>query len=353
MACLPKLKVYISDRFVKFPYEMVTAQPDAGGTPVAGKLTVFVPTFADEKAVNKDPFRGAGFGDVRIIKYVSNYEEDPSIRDGVVVYWNAIVPIKITGLGNTLVFNVVLSDNLYQCGEVVIDTEMTTVRCPLQVDFDKTMVCLKGEYAGDSEEIKKALDPNNKQFLLHFDKDTPMGVKILNTKRYLIVLGNRAERAKFCVYLPHDELATIHKELSWESTRRQLRGGVPTACRVVNRPSYKYIVDAMEIMGVDKDDVSSIHRLVEVFNPLILRYKLVPDVFVELNRLNGIEKHVRLYCKYEGVAITNAGPVPLNMPTRNNKNFTHRPPTPLSESFYRELGTRNAFVHAPTYNYFL
>jgi len=145
----------------------------------------------------------------------------------------------------------------------------------------------------------------------------------------------------------------VHKELSWESTRRMLRGGKSSACTVMNRVSYQYVLDALELLGIDNTDISSVHKLLDVFNPLILRYKLVPDVFIELNKINGGDKHVRLYCKHEAVAITNAGMVPINLPTVNPKPFTHHALKPPSEKIYQTLGTRSVFLHAPVYNYFL
>ncbi|AKN80724.1 ODV-EC43 [Diatraea saccharalis granulovirus] len=345
MACNPHIKVFISDRFIEFPYGSVVARQDT-------RLTIFVPTFADEKVIIKNLL---DFQQVHVLKYASGFEEDASVKEGVVVYWNVITPIKVTGVGDTLVFNVVLSDNLYSCNDIKIDNDMKTITCPLQVDYNVDMVCLKGEYAGDAEELKKAGDESIKEFFIHFDKHTPMGIKILNTKRFLIALGRRTIRARISVYLPYEELTTIHKELTWESTRRRLRGGTThNNCNIINRPSYKYILDALELLGIATDDAYTIHRLVDIFTPLILRYKLVPDVFVELNNINGEEKHVRLYCKYEGVTITNAGPVPLNMTTRNPVSFSHNnTPALLPEQFYHELGTRNVFVHTPLYNYFL
>ncbi|QOD40010.1 odv-ec43 [Matsumuraeses phaseoli granulovirus] len=353
MVCSTKIKVYISDKFIKFPYGSVTAQQDVGQQLVYDLITIFVPTFADEKAILAKPLLDKGFKKVKILKYVANFEEDEAIKEGVVVYWNAIVPINVYGVGVTNVFNVVLSDNLYTCNEIIIDNDILNVRCPLQVDYHTQMVCLQGEYAGDSEELKKASNTNTTDFIIHFEKETPMGIKILNTKRFLVALSMRTVRANVNIYLSHDELATIHKELSWEATRRKLRGGTSSYCSVVNKPSYKYILDSMALLGIDADDISVLHRMVEIFNPLILRYKLVPNIFVELNSLNGEEKHVRLYCKYEGVAITNAGPVPLNMPTTNAIAFSHKPITPLADFFYRDLGTRKAFIHSPVYNYFL
>ncbi|ABC61174.1 unknown [Choristoneura occidentalis granulovirus] len=343
MICLDSVHVFISDKYILFPYKNVIVQDNATD------LTIFVPTFADEKVIIKEVF--TNFNKVRVLKYVSNFEENEDIKKGVVVYWNAILPIKVTGVGTTLIFNVVLSDNLYFCKNVTIDRTQYNNHCPLQVDYEEGMVCLKGELAGDSQELDKTSNKSN--FFIHFDKETPMGIKILNTKRFLIALSNNVSRVKVCVYLNYDELTTIHKELSWESTRKQIRGGPRNDCNVFSRPSYKYIVDSLELLGINTNDIGTLHDLVNIFNPLILRYKLVPNIFVELNNLNGTEKHVRLYCKYEGVAITNAGPVPLNMPTKNPHPFTYKPLMPPSSSFYKEIGYKNAFVHAPVYNYFL
>ncbi|APO13931.1 ODV-EC43 [Plodia interpunctella granulovirus] len=350
MNCSGDIKAYISDLFIEFPYAKVQPQRDAGGAQVTS-LTLFVPTFADEKVIVKDNF--VGFSSVRVLKYASNFDENDDIETDTVVYWNAILPIKILGVGTTIVFNVVLSDNLYSCHKIEIDPFVRSMRCPMQVEYHPGMVCLDGEYAGDLQELRKT-QMDTTEFLIRFQKDTPMGIKILNTKRLLIALSIRSVRANVCVYLPYEELTTIHKELSWEMTRKQIRGGQSFSCNVLNRSSYKYVLDAMKLIGVDSDDVSSLHSLVKIFTPLILRYKLVPTIFVELNNINGEEKHVRLYCKYESVAITNAGPVPINMATKNTiKSFTHNTLAAMSNKFYDELGTRNAFVHSPQYNYFL
>lgn len=354
MACNGKLQVYISNAFILFPYEKITPQLDTTSNTLSTHLTVFVPTYADEKVVVNRIL--VAFNTVRVIKYVSTFnEEDEQIKNGTVVYWNVIVPIRVTGVGVTKVFSVVLSDNLYSCHSIAIDNNQTVnSMCPLQVDYEKDMICLKGELAGDIEELNKAYSPTNTSFLLHFDKETPMGIKILNTKRFLIALSlYRKTHAKVCVYLTYEELATVHKELSWESVRRQIRGGSGVSCNVLTPPSYKYVTDALQLLGIGLDKIGAIHTLVDMFTPLILRYKLVPDIFVELNKLNGHEKHVRLYCKYEGVSVTNAGPVPLNLPTTNKLQWTHRTLIPPSQSFYEEIGNRNVYVYAPVYNYFL
>lgn len=356
-SCGKNIKVYISDYFVEFPYNRIPS-PVVQQQQQQQILTIFVPTYADEKVILKNPLINLGYQKVNVLKYVSNFNEtdDEQIRNGVVVYWNAITQIRTTGVGDTLVFNVVLSDNLYACSDIIIDTKMRTVQCPLQVDYSPKMTLLKGECAGDSEELRKAKSNDHTEFCVYFDKETPMGIKILNTKRFLLILSMfRETRAKVHIYLSHNELATIHKELSWESTRRRLRGGTPSQCTIIDIPSYKYVMDALELIGVHSNDKSSLHKLIDIYNPLILKYNLVPAVLVELNNINGVEKHVRLYCKYEGFAITNAGPVPLNMPTQNPKPFVHKSTivTPPSESFYKEIGTRRAYLHSPIYNYFL
>ncbi|AAS82690.1 ORF48 [Agrotis segetum granulovirus] len=357
MACSNQIIVYISDLFVDFPYDVIETQRDAGGA-VITDLTIFVPTFEDEKVINTEALNIRGFTTVRVLKHVPRFEPDEQEAVGVVVYWNAISNITKLGVGKTNVYNVVLSDNLFGCNSITIHNVLPEeLRCPLQVglryNHSNAHTILVGELAGDSQEMAKARDENLDDFVICFRKETPMGIKILNTKRFLILLSARKTRARFSVYLTNQELATVHKELSWESTRRVLRGGLSSNCTVLNKKSYQYVLDALELLGIDNTDISSVHKLLDVFNPLILRYKLVPDVFIQLNLIGGKNKHVRLYCKHEGVAITNAGPVPINLPTRNPKPFTHHTLKPPSERLYQILGTRNVFLHTPIYNYFL
>nr|AUF81991.1 odv-ec43 [Cryptophlebia leucotreta granulovirus] len=348
MTCNDNIKVYISDLFILFPYDIVKNNLPSQ----IQKITIFVPTYEDEKVINADILTtNTQLKRVNTIKYVSHYEED-EIGDDMIVFWNVIVPINLKNTTTTLVFSVVLSDNLYSCNNIEFITP-SLVRCPLQVDYHNKMVCLKGEFAGDLREIQKAINETNKEFVIHFDKHTPMGIKILNTKRFLIALSRRQTIAKVFVYLPHNELTNVHKELSWESVRRLLRGGPSNTCNILNRSSYKYIIDAMEILNINNSDISSVHDLTYTFNPIILRYMIVPTIFVELNNIFGEEKLVRLYCKYESVAITNAGPVPINMPSKNKNPFKHRTLKPPPESLYKEIGNRNAYLHSPVYNYFL
>ncbi|AER41479.1 ODV-EC43 [Epinotia aporema granulovirus] len=348
MTCSDKIKVFISDDYIFFPYNLVTKETDKNDN-----ITIFVPTFQDEKVINKKRLTDKGFESVTVVKHVPHFQQDEENATGTVVYWNAISAITKLGEGVTRVFNVVLSDNLYICAHINIDRKMAETRCPFQVPYQKDMVCLSGEFAGDSQEIILAQNPNITSYFIKFSPETPLGIKILNIKRFLIILSTRKELVKLCVYLPYEELTSVHKELAWESIRRVLRGGVPSNCTVINQPSYQYVIDSLELLGIVNSDISSIHELQEKFNPLILQYKLVPDVIVQLNRINGQNKHVRLYCKHEAVAVTNAGPVPINLPTKNRTPFTYNKLMPPSEQFYQDVGSRDAFIRPPNYNYFL
>ncbi|AAK70715.1 ORF55 similar to AcMNPV ORF109 [Cydia pomonella granulovirus] len=317
MACTnDNVKVYISDQFIYFPYKFVRQTVLNRTDNAADRITVFVATFEDEKAVNGEVLiANTAFKTAQVIKYVSHYKEEAGVSEGVVVYWNVIVPIRTVGVGDTLVFSVVLSDNLYTCRSIIFQPP-SPVQCPLQVDCNLKMVCLKGELAGDSQELEKAMNTQHTEYIIHFDKHTPMGVKILNTKRFLIALSKRTVPAKVGIYLTHAELTTVHKELSWEFTRRLLKGGQSNTCNVYNKASYKYILDAMELLNIDTYDVSSIHNLTNIFNPLYLALPTGAHHFRELNSIFGEEKLVRLYCKYESVAVTNADRCPSTCPPK-------------------------------------
>ncbi|ABQ51989.1 hypothetical protein SlGVgp046 [Spodoptera litura granulovirus] len=358
MSCPFNIKVYISDAFVVFPYDMISTIPmDVGGSASVTDLTIYVPSYEDIAVINKDTIQRYGYTDIKVKKHVNHTDADKT-PTRIIVYWNVISLITVTGVGVTKVFSVVLSDNLFECGQLnVLDTQ-GDLNCPLQIDYaffpteSANRTILRGEYAGDSVEMAKALDPAYDNYVICFKKETPMGVKILNVKRYMILLNQRSKKAKFAIYLNCDELHIIQKELNWENTRRLLRGGKKSACKVYNRKSYNYIVDALEMLGIDNLDISSVHNLMDIFNPLVLTFKIVPDVFIQLNKMHS-EKHVRVYCEGQSVAITNAGMVPFNLPTVNKHKFEHDTLLPPTEQFYFELGTRDVYVHVPAYNYYL
>ncbi|AAG27341.1 PxORF43 peptide [Plutella xylostella granulovirus] len=344
----PKIHVHVSDSFVNFPYSLVVAKPPTS------RLVVYVPTFEDERAVSKRILNKQGYAEVEVLKHVSNFLQDVT-DESQVVYWNCIGTITRTGAGITHVYTVVLSDNVYDCQKIEVATSITRPLCPLQVDYeshvnDRTL--LVGEMAGDDEMIALTQKTDVDNFLICFRKDTPLGIKILNIKRYLILLSLRARRATFSIYMTYDELTIVHRELSWESVRRVLRDGKIGQCNVLDRKSYVYVKNALELLDIDNQDMKSVHMLLDAFTPLVMRYHLVPDVFIELNNISGANKHVRLYCKYMALAITNRGLVPINLPTNNPSPPVATTPT-LDERFYTQLGTRQIYAKAPEYNYFI
>ncbi|AQQ80317.1 ODV-EC43 [Betabaculovirus altermyunipunctae] len=354
MTCPANVKVYISDAYVQFPYSQVpTAPRDAGGGGRVLAVTVFVPTFEDVTAVNTTLVqRQSGYTDVRVEKHTA---QDHTTTDSgrVVVYWNVIGHINRLGLGETRVFSVVLSDNLFLCEKVEIVSAPPT-SCPMQIEYsvcNTTDCVLVGESPSDHNVLQSIATHN--QLLIHFRRETPMGIKILNIKRFLIMFGMRSEPVKFSIYMPHDDLAIVQKELTWENTRRVLRGGASNLCRAYNLTSVKYVLDALELLGIRRDNVSSVHNLVEIFSPLVLRYRIVPDVFLHMNHLTKRHKHVRLYCDGDSLAVSPGGIVPVNRLTHNPKTFEHDPLAPPPERFYMELGTRDIYVQVPKYNYFL
>ncbi|AAM70248.1 hypothetical protein [Phthorimaea operculella granulovirus] len=335
--------ITVSDAFVIFPYAMVQKKSNL--------LTIFVPTYEDESAIE---IQRLTFEVVRVKKYVSNFDENNDTENGQIVYWNVIVPIKtFSKISNTYVFNVVFSDNLYNIPNAHIDVvDSINMRCPLQINYNPTkMVYLEGECAGLSQ--TRDIIKNNSQFLIVFNKNTPMGVKILNTKRLLILMGLLNKNSQFHIYLPPEEIMNIHKELSWEMTRRRMRTRVANRCTVLNEASYRYVLSAIELLGIDANGKLALHTIVEKFTSLIHSFKLVPDIFVELNRLHGEEKHVRLYCEYDSVAVTNAGIVPLNLPTVNPRNDFSITPCGIHQHFHQDVGSYRMKLHSPRYNYFL
>ncbi|ABY47739.1 hypothetical protein HaGV_gp048 [Helicoverpa armigera granulovirus] len=353
MSCPANVKVFIADYYVTFPYESIQNPPrDAGGAGTVTAITIYVPTFEDVHAVNKSLVQRKGYTDVRVEKHTA---QDTTVDEArVVVYWNVISHIKKLGYGTTQVYNVVLSDNLYTCDNVTITSLMPT-SCPMHIEYcavdAKSQCPLDGSAPADHtvrENIKKY-----NSFTIHFPRETPMGIKILNVKRLLILFSSKETPVKYSINLCHEEKVLIQKELTWENSRRLLRSGKGASCTMYNTSSIKYVTDTLEILGINRDSVVSVHSLVEIFNPLVLRYRVVPDVFLHINSMTKYRKHVRLYCEGDSLAISPAGVVPINRPTHSVKKFEFDPLTPPPEEFYMDFGTRDIYVQVPRYNYFL
>nr|AXS01063.1 odv-ec43 [Spodoptera frugiperda granulovirus] len=351
MSCPANVRVYISDAYVLFPYQLLTEPPrDAGGAGRVTTITVYVPTFEDVAAVNKALVQRLGYTDVIVEKHTAH--DKSTTNDTVVVYWNVISHINRLGYGETRVFSVVLSDNLFTCGNVEI-VSAPPASCPMHIEYNYADgdCVLDGELPADYNIMQSIKKYNS--FVIVFNRETPMGIKILNVKRFMILFSMKTEPVKFSIYLPHDEQANIQKELTWENTRRVLRGGADNMCRAYNPSSVKYVLDALEILGIRRDNVSSVHSLVDIFNPLVLKFRTVPDVFLHINNLTHKHKHVRLYCDGDSLAVSPGGVVPINRPTHNPHKFDFDPLRPPPEQFYLDLGTRDIYVQVPRYNYFL
>ncbi|AKR17422.1 ODV-EC43 [Mocis latipes granulovirus] len=353
MSCPANVKVSISDAYVTFPYQYIPAPPrDAGGAGTITAITVYVPTFEDVVVVNKPLIQNRGYTEVLVQKhtFLDNAVVD---QTQIIIYWNVISHIKKLGYGDTFVFSVVLSDNLFTCDNVKVISS-TPTSCPLQIQYnpvDITHCTLDGSMPADYNVQQNIKKYNN--FTIVFPRETPMGIKILNVKRFMILFGQQARPIKFSINVDHDEKVLIQKELTWENSRRLLRSGHGNKCHMYNVSSEKYLLDTLEILGIDRDSLMSIHGLVEIFNPLVLRYRVVPDVFIHINSLTNSPKHVRLYCEGDSLAITPAGVVPINRPTHNPKSFQFDPIKPPPEQFYMDFGTRDIYVQVPKYNYFL
>lgn len=354
MSCPANVKVYISDLYVTFPYLSLSAPPqDAGGAGTVTAITIYVPTFEDVHVINKSLVQRTGYTDVRVEKHTS--QDTIADQTRVVVYWNVISHIRKLGYGTTRVFSVVLSDNLFTCDNVEI-VSSSPASCPMQIEYSavdaKSQCTLDGSTPADFivlENIKKY-----NSFTIHFPRETPMGIKILNVKRLLILFSMRTTPVKYSINLEHEEKVLIQKELTWENSRRLLRSGKGNMCKMYNTSSVKYVMDTLELLGINRDSLVSIHSLVEIFNPLVLRYRVVPDVFLHVNSMTTHnQKHVRLYCEGDSLAISPGGVVPVNRPTHNPKKFEFDPIKPPPEQFYMDFGTRDIYVQVPRYNYFL
>ncbi|BBU37526.1 hypothetical protein [Choristoneura diversana nucleopolyhedrovirus] len=390
MECPFQIKVCVSDRFFTFPYNLVEPQSDVGNR-LTENLIVYVPTDADVLYVEKRNF--PRFRSVLVYKHEQNYngniQAPKKTSAATVVYWNPLVPITEIGAGETRVFSVLLTNNLFYCNTMIVHHENPT--CPIEFTYpglemqpacklrmnSKKLVDMRAHAPSlNYNELRpincelplahfKELTESDK-FLLCFNLETPTMVKILSLKRVFCIFQYRKLPARYVINLPHEEIDSLYNKLNWERTRRLLRGDIPSNCATVNRASLQYVKDAQTLLHIAKCS-QTVVEFVRIFQQLIFPYQLVPIVIVKLNSLNtrtgqtADVNRVRVFCKNDSVAITTAGCVPVNMPdmaptnTFDNADFDDI--THIKRAANRVavdgVFTSGVTVHAVKYNYFL
>ncbi|ANF29687.1 odv-ec43 [Catopsilia pomona nucleopolyhedrovirus] len=406
MECPLQIKVCISDRFFAFPYNLVEPQNDVGNKLVEN-LIVYVPTDEDRHYVDKKQFKR--FKSVLVYRHEHDVNIDSrspkKTASATVVYWNPLVPITEIGAGETRVFSVLLTNNLFYCNTMIVHHE--NPKCPIEFTYpepDMKTVCkssfnnsIGGGGSINKNNITSGTAVNvpppliqtnlrpiacevalshfkelieNNDFLLCFNLETSTMVKILSLKRIFCIFQYRKQAARYVINLPHEEIDTLYNKLNWERTRRLMKGDVPSNCATVNRASLNYVKRAQNLLNIP-DYSQTIVEFVKMFQRLIFPYQLVPNVLIKLNNLdqlitskkfNQLEmyKKIRLFCKNDSIAITSAGIVPINMPDFSVNVFDY---SDIANAAYinqvaQRVSTEGVFSSGITispikYNYFL
>ncbi|AAK85659.1 hypothetical protein [Epiphyas postvittana nucleopolyhedrovirus] len=394
MECPFQIKVCVSDRFFSFPYNLVEPQSDVGNRPM-DSLIVYVPTDADKLYIEKRNF--SRFNSVLVYKHEHDYNGNSQLpkktSNATIVYWNPLVPITEIGAGETRVFSVLLTNNLFYCNTLIVHHENPT--CPIEFTYpglemqpackalmkSKKLVDMRAHALPlnykDLRPINcemplahfKELTESDK-FLLCFNLETSTMVKILSLKRIFCIFQYRKVPACYVINLPHEEIDILYNKLNWERTRRLLRGDIPSNCATVNRVSLQYVKDAQTLLHIAECS-QTIVEFVKIFQRLIFPYQIVPIVIVKLNSLDvhtgqymetNKNGRVRVFCKNDSIAITVRGSVPINMPdfnpadtTFDNSDFDDV--TKLKQVMNRVavdgVFTSGVAIHAVKYNYFL
>ncbi|AAC70293.1 LdOrf-107 peptide [Lymantria dispar multiple nucleopolyhedrovirus] len=356
-ACPLNIKVCISDYFVAFPYEYVVPQNDVGNALVLN-LVVYVPTDEDIRYV--DASKLPAFQSVLVYRHELGDASETRVpkknTNATVVYWNPILPIGEVGVGDTRVFSVLLTNDLFFCNTMIIGHDI--VSCP--VEF-RTNVNYKKLTPIEAEDplfnLKRLRDDDNNDFLLCFKLETPSMVKILSVKRLMCIFEFRRVPARYAIYLPDREVDSIFNKLTWERVRRLMKGDYKRVCVNVNRHALRYIQLAMDMLGVEASS-QVVVNLVRAFEMLILPFQVVPEIIVKLNTVER-QRSVRLYCKNDSFAIGLHGPVPNNLPDDNPIAFDYadvndsRHLFEVRESFIKRGHVDELTVVATRYNYFL
>lgn len=356
MACPLNIKVCISEQFYRFPYEYIVPQNDVGNQPVLN-LVVYVPTEEDKQYVNVQQL-AATFNSILVVHHENEGPNETRLAKkndaATVVYWNPILPLHEVGVGETRVFSVLLTNDLFFCNTMVIDKDSPT--CPIAIRTTinyKKLIPING--VTPLYYFDQLADDNVNDFLICFDLETPTMVKILNIKRILSIFGFRRVPARYAIYLPDNEVDSIFNKLMWERVRRLTKGDVGVKCANIDRKGVQYLKLALDLLGIDNSS-QAIVKFVMLFQPLIVRYQLVPDIIIRLNTLEG-QKRVRVYCANDSYAITSYGPVPNNMLEDNSMLFDYSDINTNKHLFsvkseIEKHTMKDVVVTAARYNYF-
>jgi hypothetical protein len=330
-------------------------QKDVTGT-LGHNLFVFVATEEDVKFVDRTYF--IGYTSILIKRH--EWRDDMSSRapkllnDTTVVYWNPIYPITTVGVGETCIFSVLLTDTLFYCKTMIVDSN--TPVCPIQI-LTKSL----REYipiAGETplEMFSVMTDESKNNFLICFMRETPKKVRQLNIKRILTILEYRKTPAQFAFDMSDGEIQDIYVELKNEMVRRLIKGDSSKHCPYLNIHNLQYIKRAQQLLKLP-ESAQTVLLIVEMFQVLVLPYLIVPDILIKLNSIDRTRK-VRLYCKNDSYAITSYGPVPNNMLEDNPVSFDYSDiNTPyhlnkIRDKLFDATRIENLIVSAARYNYF-
>nr|ACC77632.1 ODV-Ec43 [Ophiusa disjungens nucleopolyhedrovirus] len=357
MACPLNIEVCISDRFFAVPYIQIQTQRDVGQAPVRN-LIMYVPTEEDVHFVDKSYFKNI-FTSVSVEKQervdLADSRAPRKNDNAVVVYWNPILPIAEVGVGVTHVYSILLTDNLFLCKTMVVDSN--TPMCPVQMltrSIASKFIPIEGE--NPLAHFNTMSDNANNDFLICFMRETPRSVRLLNIKRILTIFEFRSVPARFAFQMNDAELQQLYIQLKNEVVRRLIKGDNSSQCPYLNVPSLRYIKSAQKLLMIP-DSAHIVIDLVAAFQILVLPYQIVPDILVKLNSLDR-DRRVRLYCKNDSYAITSKGPVPNNMPDENLYQFDYseiNTPVHLNkvrDALYEQCKMSNLTVASTKYNYF-
>ena len=358
MACPFNIKVIISELFCVFPHDYVKPQHDVGNA-LLKNLIVYVPTENEIQYIKKNVLLKT-FNKVLIYRHESlpNVEarSPKKNNEATIVYWNPIKPITEVGVGETREFSILLTNNLYYCNTMIVDTENRL--CPIEYHRSVRPDSFR-PIAGEDPLFYSAelLNDDLNDFLICFNLETSVMVKILNVKRILTMLAmRRVTPARYALHLPDKEVNTIYNTLEKERVRRLVRGGKWDGCMLVNRAHLNYIRSAQELLGIG-DHARSTKEFIKLFQPLIAMYGVVPDIIVKLNTLEK-QKKIRLYCKNDSYATTSFGLVPNNMCDVNTYKFNYSDINNsehlynIKTNLFDRNGVYNVRLFVAHYNYF-
>jgi hypothetical protein len=299
---LNKMEIFISENFVTFPSDRIKQYAAQG-------MTVYVPSVYDIPEAFDN-----------VITQVQTLTDAPmQFVDGSVVYWNPLLPIKYLGRTGTIVYSVVLTEDLAgrePTYEPLNPSQFKTKTIPTLVEWATQTRPKTIRIPLDSADVPLLQTATSYKFCPV--NGTPVSLIALDVLRAITILGRTGKAVEYSIGVNDDTLGKIMVWLKEDKMRKLTILGMKSCISDVSA-DLVYLKRLQEIRMYIGHTVSLISLLKE-FKPLIGQYMTIIRL-VSLMSISDTGYDVkRLQCMGDTYSMTNVGVVPINAKLENDNS---------------------------------